>query len=267
MARQLPLITAAIIVFVMGSSLTLTYRALVHSREDALHSRLKGLLGVIVQMGEVSTRARIATLRQFAKDTTIGRVLSLPAGTLSPADEAAAAAALTKFAVPADSGLPLELWSVDGHRVARIGTDLRDDSIAALPPEMRSRRGTRVSEVPSGASTDSTVQLGALYPSANGVYYWAVAPVMKDGHRIGAIVQQRRVVGNPATKQMIRDLSGEEFSVYVRNATDGFWSSLDGKSVQPPERRDTTAFGYVTTREGAPQIGAEQRVRGTSFLW
>ncbi|MEO8621141.1 MAG: ATP-binding protein [bacterium] len=267
LARQLPLITAAIIVLVMGISLTLTYQSLVRAREDALHSRLEGLLGVLVQMGENNARARITMLRQFAKDTTLVRVLSVPPGRLLPADEAAAAAALTKFAVPTDSGLPIELWSVAGRRVAHIGIDLRDDSIAALPPEMRSRQGTRVSEVPSVESTDSTVQLGALYPSANRVYYWAVAPVMKDGHRIGAIVQQRRVVGNPVTKQMIRDLSGEEFSVYVRNATDGFWSSLDGQSVQPPGRRDTTSYGYATTRVGARQIGAERRVRGTAFLW
>ena len=110
------------------------------------------------------------------------------------------------------------------------------------------------------------MQIGALYPSAGRVYYWAVAPVMKDGHRVGAIVQQRRIVSNPQTKQMIRDMSGEEFTVYLRNATDGFWSSLDGRPVLLPVRRDTTDSGYLATRvAGEPQIGSEKRGAGDAL--
>lgn len=268
LARQLPLITAAIIVLVMALSLTLTYEALVRARTDALHSRLKGLLRVLVQSGENGSKARVAALNKFAKDTTLVRALTAPAGSRSAKEDSAVIAELSKVAIPVDSGLPVELWTGDGRRVAHIGVDVRDDSIAALPPELRSRQGTRVSEVPSGASTDSAVQIGALYASAGRVYYWTVAPVMKDGHRVGAIVQQRRIVSNPQTKQMIRDMSGEEFTVYLRNATDGFWSSLDGRPVLLPVRRDTTDFGYLATRvAGEPQIGSENGVRGTPYIF
>ena len=251
----------------MAVSLTLTYQALVQARSDALHARLKGLLGVLAQTGENSTKARVALLRQVAKDPVLSRALAVPVGA-QPASDSAVEGVLAKVAVPADSGLPVELWTNDGRRVAHIGTDIRDDSIGALAPELRSRHGTPVSEVPSGASSDSTVQLGALYPSAGRVYFWVVAPVMRDGHRVGSIVQQRRIVANPQTKQMIRDLSGEEFTVYLRNATDAFWSSVDGAPVLSPVRRDSTDSGFVAVRASSgKQLGAEQRVRGTPYVF
>ncbi len=262
------MITAAIIVIVMVLSLTITYRELVEARTDALLSRQKGLLGVLVQSGENGTRARVAALRVASRDPVLLRALATPGATPSARQDSDVAAALGKVAVATDSGLPVELWSADGRRIAHIGTDIRGDSIAALPPELRSRRGTRVSEVPVGTRPDSTIRVGALYPSSGHVYYWTVAPVMESGQRIGAIVQQRRIVSNPQVKQMIRDLSGEEFTVFLRNVTDDFSSSIDGRPVPPAVRRDTTDSGYVATRAGGGlQIGYEQRVRGTPYIF
>ena len=267
LARQLPLITAAIIVLVMGLSLSLTYQALVEARADVLSSRLAGLMSVFVQGAEASTKARVALLRQAGTDATLIGAVTAPAGSLSAKDDSAVAGVLRKVSVPADSGLPVELWTTDGRRVAHIGQDIRGDSVAALPPELRSRRGTQVSEVPTSGAMDTAVQSGALYPSGGRVYYWVVAPVIRQGRRVGSIVQQRHIVNNPQTKQMIRDLSGEEITVYLRNATDGFWSSLDGHPELPPVRRDTTATGFVASRvSGEPQVGAEQHVRGSQYI-
>ncbi|MEP6992685.1 MAG: ATP-binding protein [bacterium] len=268
LARQLPLITAAIIVLVMVLSLTITYRALVEARTSALLSRQKGLLGVLVQSGENGTKARVTALRLAARNPALVRALGTSGAPSSARQDSDVVAALEKVAVPSDSGLPVELWSADGRRLAHIGTDIRGDSIAMLPPELRSRHGTRVSEVPVGVTNDSTVQMGALYPSSGRVYFWAVAPVMQDGQRIGAIVQQRHVVSNPQVKQMIRDMSGEEFTVFLRNVTDDFSSSIDGRPIPPAVRRDTTDSGYVATRaDGARQIGYEQRVQGTPYIF
>jgi signal transduction histidine kinase len=67
---------------------------------------------------------------------------------------------------------------------------------------------------------------------------------------------------------MIRDLSGEEFTVFLRNATDNFWASIDGHSVAPPLSRDTTDSGYIDNHAtGEPQLGAEARVRSTPFIY
>ena len=150
LARQLPVITAAIVVLVMTLSLTLTYKALVQARADALHSRIQGLLGVLIQAGEASAKARVAALHQLARDSALVGAVAMPrASGWSAKDDSAVATALNKVSVPADSGLPVELWTTDGRRVAHVGVDVRDDSIAALAPELRSRRGTKVSEVPA----------------------------------------------------------------------------------------------------------------------
>ena len=253
----------------MALSLTVTYQALVQARSESLRTRVEGLLGVLRQTGETGVRTRLALLHQFGRDSALVRAVSMPrAAGWSARDDSAVAAVLNKVAVPADSGLPVELWTASGTRVAHVGVDVRGDSIAALPPELRSRHGTRISEVPAAGAVDTAVQLGALYPSDNHVFYWTVAPVLRDGRRVGAIVQQRRIVSNPQVKQMIRDLSGEEFTVYLRNATDNFWSSVDGHPVPPPSRRDTTEYGFLSTRlTGEPQLGTERRVRGTPYIY
>src|SRR5438132_59805 len=75
LARQLPLLTSAIVVIVMALTLTLTYRALRQSRSDAIHARLTGLMRAIVQAGELSTRARTQVFHQVARDTAIQRAL------------------------------------------------------------------------------------------------------------------------------------------------------------------------------------------------
>jgi signal transduction histidine kinase len=252
----------------MALSLTLTYQALVKARADSLRSRIRGLLGVLVQTGETNVRTRITLLHQLSRDTSLVHAATTPGVARTAAEDSAIATVLAKVVVPTDSGLPVELWSADGRRVAHVGMDVRGDSIAALPPELRSRRGTHVSELPAAGASDTSVQIGALYPKDNHVFFWTVAPVIRDGRRVGSIVQQRRIVSNPAVKQMIRDLSGEEFTVYLRNATDNFWASADGHAVAPPLSRDTAEGGFIDSRaEDEPQVGAEQRVRSTPYVY
>ena len=68
LARQLPVLTAAIIVLMMALTLSLTYRALVQTRSDALHARLEALQRTLVASGETSSRARMAVLRHLAAE-------------------------------------------------------------------------------------------------------------------------------------------------------------------------------------------------------
>jgi signal transduction histidine kinase len=268
LARQLPLITAAVTVLVIALSLTITYDALVRARTDAVHARLKSLLKVLVESRENGLKRHGALIHQVATNASVVRMLTAPADPHPATEDSAVDNALRTLISPADSGLPIELWTSDGRRVAHVGVGLRDDSIAALPPEFRSRLRQRASDAPSRPKTDSTVQVGALYPSGNRVYYWMDAPVMKDGHRLGAILQQRRLVSNPQTKQMIRDLSGEECTAYLRNSTDGFWSSLDGQPALSPVHRDSTDPGYLAKRAvGEPQIGSENPVSETPHIF
>jgi signal transduction histidine kinase len=267
LARQLPLLTATIVVLVVSLSLTLTYSALLAARSRELHARLNGLLRVIVQTSEANTRQRAALIRQVAADSALARVLSSP-GSAAAKDDSAARAALNKLVVATDSGLPVELWTTDGRRVAHIGIDVRGDSISLLPPEIRSLRGTRVSEIPTGGSGHDSVQFGANYASGGRVYLWVVGPVYRNGKLIGHIAQQRRIVGNAQIIGSVRELSGEDFTVYRRNWTDGFASTLEGRPIAAPMRRDSTADGFISVySSGERRVSAEARVGGTSIVY
>jgi signal transduction histidine kinase len=262
------LLTAAIVVLVMTLSLTLTYNALKRGRSDALHARIQGLLRVLVQSGETSTRNRIVALRGFASDSAVLAALEAPGAARTPHADSAVNAALSKVSIATDSGLPVELWTTDSRRIAHIGTDVRGDSIAALPPELRSLRGTRVSEVPSHGSGTDSVQFGALYPSSGRVYFWVIVPVMSGTRRLGYIAQQRRLAPNPAIMRTVNDLSGEQFGVNVRNTSDRFSSTLEGMAVPAAVKRDTMVSGFVSIRaDGQRFIGAEAAVKGTQLYF
>ncbi|MEO8336778.1 MAG: ATP-binding protein [bacterium] len=267
LARQLPLLTAVIVVLVMALSLTLTYTALVQGRTETLDARIHGLLRVLAQSSDANTRARAAALRAFAADRALVRAVAEPEAPRTPAADSAVAAALNKVAIAADSGLPIELWTKDNRRVASVGTDVRGDSIAALPPEMRSLQGASVSAAPTTSNNSDSVQFGALYQSSGRVYFWTIVPVMKDGERTGYIAQQRRLAPNPSIMRTVSDLSGEQLEVSVRNAVDGFVATLDGRPVPTFVKRDTADSGFVATRKnGARFVGAETAVRGTQLV-
>ncbi|MEP6731865.1 MAG: HAMP domain-containing sensor histidine kinase [bacterium] len=268
LARQLPLLTAAIVVLVMTLSLTLTYDSLRQGRSDALHARINALLRVLAQGSEANTKARVATLRVLANDSVLLHALATRDQPRTPLVDSLVSASLGKFSIATDSGLPIELWTTDGRRVAHIGNDVRGDSIAALPPELRSRRGTRVSQVPSEPMGADTVQFGALYPSSGRVYFWIIVPLLEDGRRMGYVAQQRRLSPNPVVLRTVNDLSGEQFSVNIRNIRDGFSSTLEGRPLPATIRRDTTSSGFVTTRvDGRRFIGAEVVVKGTQLMF
>jgi signal transduction histidine kinase len=261
LARQLPALTAAIIALVMGLSLTLTYRALVQARSEALRARLQGLLAPLVESSTQTARQRISLLSQAARDSAIHRALLDSGMREHETTDGAVLHALASVRLPADSMLPIELWRADGRRIAHLGEDVRGDSVALLRPELRTLRGTEQHDAPGVGGGPDSVTLGALYPSGGHVYYWAVAPVIREGRKIGYIAQHRRVNGNPRTASLVRGVTGEQFTLYLRNATDNFWSSIDGKPASAPVGRDTIRDGFLARRADVePQIGMEGRV-------
>jgi signal transduction histidine kinase len=263
----LPLVTAAIVVLVMVLSLTVTYDALRQGRSENLHARIQGLLRVLAQSSETNTRNRVIALKGVAGDTALLHALSAPDARRSPDADSAVATVLNKLVIPTDSGLPIELWTTDGRRLASVGKDVGGDSVATLRPELRSLRGTPMSVAPTTSSHSDSVEFGALYPWAGRVYFWVIAPVMKDGQRIGYIAQQRRLAPNPTVRRTINDLSGEQFDVHVRNSVDPFIATIDGRPVPAFVKRDTADSGFVATRAGGTRfVGAEASVKGTQLV-
>jgi signal transduction histidine kinase len=252
----LPALTAAIIVFVLGLSLTLTYRALVQARSDTLRTRFQGVISPLTDLSVQSWKLRSQAFTRAAAEPAIqGALLSANGSEIT---DSTVGRALEGLRQQADSGMPVELWTADGRRIAHVGVDVRGDSVAALPPELRTLRGTQQHDLPGVASRPDAPTSGALYPFQGRAYYWVVAPVFHEGRKIGYLAQHRRVNRNPGTVNLLRGLSGEQFSIYFRNSTDDFWTSTEGVPLPPPTRRDTTDGGFVAYRNGQePQVGME----------
>ncbi len=265
LARQLPLLTALVVVIVVALTLTLTYQALVQSKTEATHSRLIGLMVPLVQSGETGTRSRVVALEHLTRDSSIQRTLATFDAARGEIKDKAVLRLLESVRVPTDTGLPIELWTADRHRVAHVGGDVGD---SASSPEMRPLSGRAVTKIPPDPPGLDSVRIGALYSTGGRVYFWTVAPVFRGGKRIGYLAQQRRITNTPQTQQMINALFGGQLSLYVRNATDDFWTTIDGHAAPPDTRRDSTESGFVAYRPGASGlIGTERRVRGTPFLF
>jgi signal transduction histidine kinase len=264
----LPLLTAAILVLVVATSLTATYQALVAARSEAMQERLSRVARQLAANAEQSNRQRRQSIVAVAADTGIrsvlrrGRVLAVSESTPNPV-----VSALLRLRAPTDSAMPIELWTAHGTRLVHLGTDVAADPLLAVRPELRPSHGRplRANE-PALAGSDS-IQTGALYGASGRVLFWTVIPIFDDGARVGYIASQRRVQNTAAALRTVRELLGADVTVYVRNVTDDFWASLSGEPTAPPLRRDTTTDGFKTTRAGTGrQIGAESRVAGTPWI-
>src|SRR5205085_6844216 len=95
---------------------------------------------------------------------------------------------------PNDTGLPIELLTRDGRRVAHVGNYLPGDTVSNLAPELRPLSGAKISHVPADPPGLDTIANGALYTASGRVYSWAVIPVKRDSARLGYIALQRRLI-------------------------------------------------------------------------
>jgi len=258
LTRKLPVLTGAIVVLVVAVLLLLTYNALVSTRLQAMHDRLKQIIDQVVQNSEQSTRNRLAAYQRAAEDPVVIAALraaeQLPVvNDSAPVMQAAAQHLLTLRAAP-DSSLPIELWSVDGRRVVHVGTDVRNDPMSGLRPELRTRNGAAVTEVPSGTGGPDSAHYGAFYASNGRVFFWTVAPVFDGKRRVGYLAQQRLYRTTPQTVQLIRKLIGNDASLYLHNTTDDFWSTYLGEPAAPLTGLDTANGDWVGTRKGVGEV-------------
>jgi signal transduction histidine kinase len=258
LTRKLPVLTGAIVVLAVAVLLLLTYNALVSTRLQAMHDRLKQIVEQVVQNSEQNTRNRLALYQRAASSPTVVAALRAAEGTpevddSAPVMRAAEQHLLTLRAAP-DSSLPIELWSADGRRIVHVGTDVRNDPMSGLRPELRTRSGKPVTEVPSSEAGLDSARFGAFYASNGRVLFWTIAPVFDGKQRIGYLAQQRLYRSTPQTVELVRKLIGNGASLYLHNTTDDFWSSYLGTPVAPLTGLDTARGDFVGTRAGVGDV-------------
>jgi signal transduction histidine kinase len=259
------------VVVVVAVLLLLTYNALVSTRLQAMHDRLKTLAEQIAQASAQSTHARALVYQRTTSDPALLNALRAAQDSQAvlndsaPAMRAAASTLLTLRAAP-DSSLPIELWTTDGRRVLHVGTDVRDDPTSGVRPELLALNGKPVTEVPADPAGLDSLRYGAFYPSAGRVLFWTVVPVFDGKRRIGYLAQQRLVRNTPQNERLVRELIGNDVSLYLHNASDNFWTTYLGDPTAPLTGVDTTHGDFVGTRKGVGPVTAyDHRVAGTPW--
>jgi signal transduction histidine kinase len=245
LARKLSLLTGAVIALCLLIVLVVAYETLTHSAISDAAASLERATRQLAILGESGVRQSRSRYSAVARDAAIRHALNASAlrpnsASLQPSatrnsSTAAAEKALSQLATPADSGMPIELWSVEGRRVAYTGTD--EPVVPESPTETRAL-GTP--NIPRGGVNEvkaaDSLQFGRLYASGGRVYFWLVQPVLEQGKPIGYVAQQRRIAANPQVDQSIRALSGEGVSAYYHNADGSAWATVAGRPASPPRR-------------------------------
>jgi hypothetical protein len=152
-------------------------------------------------LGTIS-RTAVQQLRQrwapVAHDSVLRRALAT-SGRRPPADTVHKI--LQALTTPNDSGMPVELWSADGRRVAFVGDDIRaleTRQPAEIPPGERARPPR---DGLDSIKTADSLQIGMLYPAGGAVW-----PPFRSSTATPrwATSQQRRPAANPQTEQTLR---------------------------------------------------------------
>jgi hypothetical protein len=187
--QKLPLLMATILVVVLATSLGLTYRALTRASESALSERVANLSRQLGGLLENAMRTRTAQLDRVARDSVVHHVLRARPGSVSPDALDSLRSLLQSLRQPADSAMPVEVWTDDGRRVAVVGPA----AVVELQGETH-----RMPRPDATAPPGDAVRYSPLFRRGGRAFYHVVAPVLDGRERLGYIVQMRQLLGGSA---------------------------------------------------------------------
>lgn len=244
--HKLPLLMTAVLLIVLAASLVLTYRTLSQSSADDARQRLTEAVEQVAGSAEVSIRRRAALLAEVGRDPFIRKALEAT----DTSAHAAVRGVLGRLSAPTDSGLPLELWNARGERV--VSTNVDPDTLRGEVPESIRSEMLRL------RASDS-VRFSLLYPTGDRMAFWVVAPVVRGRTTHGYVAQLLRVGGARDASQTLRELTGEEVTLFVRNVAGDVWGRAPGAPVAAPAVRDSTEGELTWTRGGNRMMATEAR--------
>lgn len=264
---KLPLLMSAVLAAVLTISFVATITTLRRNARAAAIERMSRGVHEIVTVGAANLAATGARYRGVGQDSVVQRAL-LAASSNDPralrrVDLRSVRAALATLALPTDSGMPVELWTADGERVAYYGNDVRsakrvDNARLELPPEI----ATSAASLANGDSLRFT----ALYSAGNRVHFWHVSPVKRGTETIGYITHQGRLAVGPTTQRTLRQLSGDSVSIYYRNVDGLFWAGGSGRASEPVLQQVNTADHTARLGTGEPVVFHEERFAATPIV-
>ncbi|MGH7618903.1 MAG: sensor histidine kinase [Gemmatimonadaceae bacterium] len=226
----LPLLITAVVAVVLVTGLILSSAML---RRTALSSTRNLLDRGVRQLASVAATGVQQARPRYLAATHDGALRQLLHGDRSRATTDTVLRTLGHLTTANDSGMPVELWSADGRRVAFVGRDVPAAIDARQRPEIPDQSTVRREGLGAIGNIDS-LQLGTLYASDNRVYFWLVAPVMEGAHAAGYILQQRRLAASPQTNRTLQELTGTPITVSYGNVDRRFWSTIGGRPEPDP---------------------------------
>jgi len=236
LAHKLSALTGAVIAFclivILGAAYAVLRRSAVTGMETRLATATRHLAG-IVQEGVRQISPRYAAL---AHDSVLRRALDVSATTnggrvAERARERSLITArelLTRFLLPTDSTVRIELYDVTPRPIIVVTPDARgghpgvvERAASGIPRELR--------DAMDAAGNRDSLRLSRMYAVDGRAYFWFVQPVVAHGSTIGYIAQQRRIATNLQTDRSMRALAGEGVTIYYANDDGSAWTTLGGK--------------------------------------
>ena len=239
LARKLSLLMGAVIAACLLVVLGAAYEVLTASAVNGATESLRRATRQLASTAETSIRQSWARYDSVSRSEAVRRAVLNGAGRRAAGDSTIAAAerALARLTTPADSGLPVELWSANGQRVAVVGMPAGTGEPILPESQMGGHTLGSGTNLPrfgiDGVGRGDSLRFGRLYASGGRVYFWIVKPVMEQGRAIGWVAQQRRIAANPQAEQNVRALAGEGVSMFYRNGDGSVWSSVGGAPSSP----------------------------------
>jgi signal transduction histidine kinase len=273
LTRKLSLLTGAVIAVSLAIVLVVAYEVLTKSALSGAAEGLQRATRQLASSTEMGLRQSRLRYDSIAHDPAIKRALVTTAPRSqsllrrSASDDSAVAAAervLARLTSPIDSGLPVELWSANGQRIAFVG------SAQPIVPESSAGGHTfGTAHLPQTGVQDvvpvDSLQVGQLYSSGGRVYLWFVQPILDRGRPIGYLAHQRRIATNPQGDRNIRALAGEGVSMYFRTTDGSVWSSIAGAPTTP-SRREANDPSRARRGAGDEVLIADAQVGGTPLV-
>ena len=269
LARKLSLligaVLAACLLVVMGAA----YEVLTTSAVTGATENLQRATRELASTAAMAIRQSWARYDSVSRNDTVRLALSGANGRPDNSTRAAAERVMARLTAPTDSGLPIELWTANGQRVAVIGLPAGVDE-PILPESQTNGHALGGSAALPRFGIDDfgrgdSLRLGRLYASSGRVYFWLVKPVMEHGRAIGFLAQQRRIAANPQAESSVRALAGEGVSMFYRNADGSVWSSVGG-TPSSPSRRVPNDSTRATRNAGDELLIAQAPIAGTPLV-
>jgi signal transduction histidine kinase/type II secretory pathway pseudopilin PulG len=256
--HKLPLLMTAVLLAVLAASLALTYRTLSRSTDDAARHRLAQAITQVAGSAQDAMAQRARLLVATARDPVVAAALDAR----DTSRHAAAREVLARLASPADSGLPIEVWDARGAPV--LSTRPESDSVRDQVPE---RIRTALLREPASRAMRDSARVSPLYATGNRAAFWVVAPIARGGTVRGYVAQFLRTGGARDASQALRELTGEQVTLYVRDQEGDVWMVAPGSPAVAPTDRDSTNGALSYLRDGKSMMATEAPVAGTPWIF